>query len=61
MAFDITPDHDHKFELALGLNKIDEAFNIAEEQESQEKWKKVGDIALNNGNFELAERCFEKS
>lgn len=31
MAFDITPDHDHKFELALGLNKIDEAFKIAEE------------------------------
>jgi coatomer subunit beta' len=61
MAFDITPDHDHKFELALGLNKIDEAFKIAEEQESHEKWKKVGDIALNNGNFELAERCFEKS
>lgn len=61
MAFEITPDKDHKFELALTLNKIEDAFNIAEEQASTDKWKKVGDIALMVGSFELAERCFEKS
>jgi coatomer subunit beta' len=26
-----------------------------------DKWKKVGDIALMAGAFELAERCFDKS
>ena len=31
MAFEITPDSDHKFELSLQLNKTEEAFNIAEE------------------------------
>jgi len=61
MAFDITPDKDHKFELAIQLNRIQEASEIAEQQESQEKWKKVGDIALINGSFTLAEECFLKS
>lgn len=49
LAFEITPDKDHKFDLALTLNKIDEAFVIAEEQESLDKWRKVGDIALMMG------------
>ena len=61
MAFQITPDKDHKFELALTLNKIEHAYLISEEQASVDKWKKVGDIALMMGSFELAEKCFEKS
>ena len=61
MAFDITPDQDHKFDLAIALNKNDAAFEIAEAQQSIEKWKKVGDIALLSGFFELAESCFKKS
>lgn len=31
MAFNLTPDQDHKFELALSLNKVDDAFKIAEQ------------------------------
>lgn len=61
LAFEITPDKDHKFDLALQLNKIEDASSIADEQESTDKWKKVGDIALMSGCFELAERCFDKS
>jgi coatomer subunit beta' len=61
MAFQITPDQDHKFDLAITLNKNDAAFKIAEEQQSVEKWKKVGDIALLSGFFELAETCFKKA
>ena len=61
MAFKITPDQDHKFDLAITLNKTEEAFAIAEEQQSVEKWKKVGDIALLAGFFTLAESCFKKS
>jgi len=49
MAYDMTPDLDHKFELALGLNKVDDAFKIAQESDSAEKWKQVGDIALSRG------------
>jgi len=36
MAYDLTPDKDHKFELALALNKVSEAFEIAEETKSED-------------------------
>ena len=52
---------DHKFELAIALNHVEVAQGIAEEQQSSEKWRKVGDIALARGQFSLAEECFEKS
>jgi len=61
LAFQITPDLEHKFELAITLNDVQVAKTIAEEQESSEKWRKVGDIALSRGMFTLAEECFEKS
>lgn len=32
LAFDITPDQDHKFDLAISLSKTDAAYKIAEEQ-----------------------------
>lgn len=37
------------------------AFKIAEQQASEEKWRKVGDIALARGSFSLAQTCYEKS
>jgi len=46
LAFQITPDPDHKFDLAIQLNKTEQAFQIAEEQQSMEKWRRVGDVAL---------------
>ena len=30
VAFSITPDEDHKFDLAITLNKVDSAYEIAE-------------------------------
>jgi hypothetical protein len=47
--------------LAIALNKVNEAYEIAEEQQSVEKWKKVGDMALISGFFQLSETCFLKS
>jgi coatomer subunit beta' len=58
LAFDLTPDQDHKFDLALQLNRVKEAYDIAEAQNSVDKFKKVGDIALMAGQFTLAEQCF---
>jgi hypothetical protein len=31
LAFQITPDADHKFDLAIALNKVNEAYEIAED------------------------------
>ena len=61
MAYALTPDLNHKFDLALQLNLVQEAFEIAERQESAEKWKKVGDIGLGIGKLTLAESCYKKS
>ena len=61
LAFQVTPDPDHKFELAVALNNVEVAKAIAEEQQSIEKWRKVGDIALARGMFTLAEQCFNCS
>jgi hypothetical protein len=45
----------------LQLNRVKEAYEIAELQNNSEKFKKVGDIALLSGQFTLAEQCFDKS
>ena len=61
LAFEMTPDQDHKFDLALQLNRGKDAYQIAEAQKSKEKFKKIGDVALQTGMFSLAEKCFEAS
>jgi coatomer subunit beta' len=62
-ALSITKDRDHKFELALQLNNLQEAYEIAqtETQDTESKWKMVGDLALLAGEMELAEDCLLKS
>ena len=58
----MTPDIEHKFELALILNRIDQAFEIAHwAPDSVEKFKWIGDISLKIGDFDLAEKCYEEA
>lgn len=60
-AFNITPDIDHKFDLAIGLNRLHEAFEITQkQQDGKEKYRRIGDISLKYGDFDLAERCFKE-
>jgi coatomer subunit beta' len=40
-ALDVTTDSEHKFELALGLNKLDVALDLAREKKQEHKWKAV--------------------
>jgi len=61
-AMTVTTDADHKFDLACELGELDIALEImgevdeedAETTDTQAKWKKLSDLALNKGNFELA-------
>jgi len=48
----------HRFELALGLNKLDTALQIARLADVEHKWKIVGDSAMSAWDFSLAEECF---
>jgi coatomer subunit beta' len=58
-AIAISTDPDHKFELALQLNRLEEAQALAETEKNdpEGKWKRVGELALLNGQFQIAESC----
>jgi coatomer subunit beta' len=64
LALQITTDPDHKFELALSLDDLDAATEIARsvpENESEVKWKALGDRALTVWRFDLAREAFERA
>ena len=46
LALEVSTDVEHKFELAVQLNKLDVAVEIAREVNTEAKWKIVGDSAL---------------
>ncbi|QIW99979.1 hypothetical protein AMS68_005497 [Peltaster fructicola] len=60
-ALDIATDPEHRFELALGLNKLDTALELAKQADVEHKWKTVGDAALSAWNLALAQECFENA
>ncbi len=59
-ALEISTDPEHCFELALGLNRLNVAFDIAAKLEDPEKWSAVGDAALKDWQFELAQECLKR-
>ncbi|KRW99243.1 WD40-repeat-containing domain [Pseudocohnilembus persalinus] len=60
-AFAIVQDQEHKFELALQLQDINSAFEIAEKTKNSNQYKQVGDVALFQGKIGLATNCFKQS
>lgn len=60
-ALEIATDSEHRFELALGLNKLDTALQLAKEADVEHKWKTVGDAALTAWDLALAQECFENA
>lgn len=65
IALEVTRDPDHKFELALQQDKLDIAKGIVEGLPKEEstsaaqKWRALGDSALEHWDVDLAEKCFE--
>lgn len=57
-ALDISTDPEHRFDLALQLNKLDIALSLARERDEEHKWRVVGDTALTAFDAKLAEECF---
>ncbi|KAJ2902174.1 hypothetical protein MKZ38_000972 [Zalerion maritima] len=58
LALEVATDPEHKFELALALNQLDTALDLAKEADADHKWKIVGDAALAGWNVPLATECF---
>lgn len=64
LAYEVTTDPDHKFELALSLDDLDAAVDITRtvpELEAETKWKAIGDRALTVWRFDLARESFDKA
>jgi coatomer subunit beta' len=70
-ALNVTTDPDHKFELAIDLRKMDIAHSVLLEESSKlgdedstemnNRWRRLGDLALANGDLDLAQYCAKLS
>ena len=57
-ALEVTKDQEHRFELALELNDLSIALEIAQKTDVEERWKTVGDAAMAAYDLAEAEKCF---
>nr|POF00934.1 coatomer subunit beta' [Quercus suber] len=60
-ALEVATDSEHRFELALGLGRLQIALTLAREADVEHKWKTVGDAALAAWDIALAEECFRNA
>lgn len=58
MALEVATDAEHRFDLALALNNLPIALEIARDADVEHRWKTVGDAALAAWDLALAEECF---
>ncbi|PIA65170.1 hypothetical protein AQUCO_00100570v1 [Aquilegia coerulea] len=56
-ALEVATDSNYRFDLAIQLGKLEIAKAIASEAQSESKWKQLGQLAMSNGKFEMAEEC----
>lgn len=56
-ALEVATDPDYRFDLAIQLGRLGTAKEIASEVQSETKWKQLGELAMSNGKFEMAEEC----
>jgi len=67
-ALQVSTDPDHRFELALDLKNLEIAHTVLNQLETgedstdiQSKWRRLGDLALTQGQVALAQSCAERS
>lgn len=58
LALEVATDPEHKFDLALALNQLPIALELARAADVEHKWKTVGDAALSGWDVALAAECF---
>lgn len=58
LALEVATDPEHKFDLALALNQLETALELARAADVEHKWKTVGDSALAAWDVALAAECF---
>ncbi|XP_024518883.1 coatomer subunit beta'-1 [Selaginella moellendorffii] len=58
-ALEAATDPDYRFDLAVQLGKLEVAKAIAEEAQSDSKWKQLGELAMSSGKLDVAEECLK--
>jgi len=58
LALEVATDPEHKFDLALSLNQLEIAVDLARQADSDHKWKTLGDAGLAAWDVPLAKECF---
>ncbi|KAK5658403.1 hypothetical protein OQA88_2380 [Cercophora sp. LCS_1] len=61
LALEVATDAEHKFDLALSLNQLEVALELARESDADHKWKTLGDAGLAAWDVPLATECFVKA
>ena len=61
LALEVATDPEHRFDLALALNQLDIALELARSANAEHKWKTVGDTALAAWDLVLAAECFTQA
>lgn len=61
LAYEVSKDIDHKFDLALVLGNLTEAQKLVESSGSVVKYRALGDRFLSAWNIDGAANCFEKA
>lgn len=61
LAYKIVTDPDHKFDLALHLGLVDDAFQIAKHEQNSTKLRHVADLALHQGLIPLAIEAYDQA
>lgn len=56
-ALEVATDLDYKFDLAVQLGRLEVAKEIAEQSQSESKWKQLGELAMSSGKLDVAEEC----
>lgn len=60
-ALEVATDPEHRFDLALSLNQLSIALELARTADVEHKWKTVGDAALASWDIALAQECFSNA
>ena len=61
MALEVSTDDDMRFELSVQLKKLDTALELCKKNPSTQRWKLIGDLALQFGMFDVAENAMVQS
>lgn len=57
----VSTDPEHRFELALALEDMSTAHELAKEANSQQKWRQLASLATQQGKLDLVRECLSNA